>query len=106
VQGLLSMIHNLKLYETLVLRPWIQFWIRGVWTFCNQVNFGIFLFSTAIANSTMDYSTKMIENGVVDSPPSCDHILQGVSLPSPLRVRTKAATRLPSFRVDLRSSRK
>ena len=69
------MIHNLKLYKALTLRLWIQFWIKGIWTFCNQVNFGIFLFSTTIANSTMDYSTKMIENGVVDSPPSCGLVL-------------------------------
>ena len=27
-----------------------------------------FLYSIAIANSTMDSSTKMMENGVVDSP--------------------------------------
>jgi hypothetical protein len=49
------------------------------------------LFSIAIVNLMMDYSTKVIVDSVFDSPSSCNHILQVVSLPFPLRVKTKAA---------------
>jgi hypothetical protein len=65
-----------------------------------------FLFPIATANSMMDYSTKVIEDGIVDSPPSRGHVRQGVSSPSPLRVRINAAAQLPSSRVGSRSSQK
>jgi hypothetical protein len=40
----------------------------------SQRSKGNFLFSTATANSIMDYSAKVIEDNVVDSPPSRGHI--------------------------------
>ena len=45
------------------------------------------LYSTATAQSTMDYSRKAVEDDVVDSPPSCGIIPLPISLPSPLRGR-------------------
>ena len=45
---------------------------------------GNFLYSAATAQSTMDYSPKAMEDGVVDSPPSRE-VLVAVNLPSPLR---------------------
>ena len=45
---------------------------------------GTLLYSTATAQSTMDYSPKAIEDKVVDSPPSRE-VLVAVNLPSPFR---------------------
>ena len=45
---------------------------------------GNLLYSTATAQSTMDYSPKAVEDGVVDSPPSHE-VLVAVNLPYPLR---------------------
>ena len=53
---------------------------------CNIVK-GIFLYSTATAQSTMDYLPKAIKDGVVDSPPSHAVILVAVDSPSPLQVK-------------------
>jgi hypothetical protein len=58
------------------------------------------------ANSTMDYSTKMIEDGVVDNSPSCGQALLTVSLPSSLRGRTSPVVRILSTATDSRSFRK
>ena len=44
---------------------------------------GNFLYSTAIAQSTMDYLPKAIEDGVVDSPPNCG-VTVAMNSPSPL----------------------
>jgi hypothetical protein len=72
----------------------------------SQRSKGNFLFSAATANSTMDYSAKVIEDGVVDSPPSRGHVSQVVSSPSPLRVKTKAAASILRSPADSRSFRK
>ena len=45
---------------------------------------GNLLYSAATAQSTMDYSPKAVEDGVVDSPPSRE-VLVAVNSPSPLR---------------------
>ena len=44
---------------------------------------GNLLYSAATAQSTMDYSPKAVEDGVVDSPPSRE-VLVAVNSPSPL----------------------
>jgi hypothetical protein len=72
----------------------------------SQPSKGNYLFSAATANSTMDYSTKVIEDGVVDSPPSSNHVPQVVSSPSPLRAYMKAITHLQSSGAFSRSSQK
>jgi hypothetical protein len=72
----------------------------------SQQSKGNFLFSAATTHSTMDFLAKVIEDGVVDSPPSHGHVLQGVSSPSPLRIKTAVVARWPSSRADSRSSQK
>ena len=49
---------------------------------------GNFLYSAAIANSTMDSPAKMMEDGVVDSPPNCNAQPLRVSPPSPLKAKS------------------
>ena len=49
-----------------------------------QPSKGNLLYSAATAQSTMDYSPKAMEDGVVDSPPSRE-VVVAVNLPSPLR---------------------
>ena len=46
---------------------------------------GHLLYSAAIAQSTMDYSRKAVEDDVVDSPPSRGIIPVPINSPSPLR---------------------
>ena len=46
---------------------------------------GHLLYSAAIAQSTMDYSQKAVEDDVVDSPPNRAIILVPINSPSPLR---------------------
>ena len=45
---------------------------------------GNLLYSAATTQSTMDYSPKAMEDGVVDSPPSCE-VLVAMNSPFPLR---------------------
>lgn len=63
---------------------------------------GNFLCSAATANSTMDFSTNPMEDGVVDSPPSrATHLPKSCS-PSPLRPTHPLTSRMspsPSKRV-------
>ena len=67
---------------------------------------GNFFYSTATTNSTMDNSTKTLEDGVVDSPPNCNvHPLRFSSL-SPLKAKSITKTRRPGSYGDSRSSRK
>ena len=49
---------------------------------------GKFLYFVATANSTIDSSTKTMEDGVVDSLPNCNALLVKVSSPSPLRAKS------------------
>jgi hypothetical protein len=56
---------------------------------------GNFLYSAATANSTMDFSTTAVEEGVVDSPPAHIPLENGVCSPSPLR-----STRVMASPVD------
>ena len=46
---------------------------------------GNFLYSGATAQSTMDFSTKPIKDGVVNSPPPRGSRIAAVHSPSPLR---------------------
>jgi hypothetical protein len=69
----------------------------------SQRSKGNFLYSTALANSTMDYSTKVIEDGVVDSPLSRGHVPHVVGSSSPLRVKMRAVVRILSSVAGLRS---
>jgi hypothetical protein len=65
----------------------------GGWD-CSLQSKGNFLYSTAIANSTMDSSTKMIEDGIVDSPPIRNAQYMTISSPSPLRAKSTTPARL------------
>jgi hypothetical protein len=60
------------------------------------------LYSTATANSTIDFATKVIEDSVVDSPPSRGHVPQVVSSPSPLKMKTRGTARILSPFADSR----
>ena len=55
---------------------------------------GNFLCSATTANSTMDFSTKPVEDGVVDSPPNRAHRLRKSCSPSPLRSRDPTTSRM------------
>ncbi len=57
---------------------------------------GNFLYSAATAHSTMDYSTKGIEDDVVDSPPNERGVRLPVCSPSPLRGRCAPSSPIPS----------
>lgn len=66
---------------------------------------GNFFCSAATAQSTMDFSTKPIQHGVVDSPPNGGARPVPKSSPSPLRSRepsTSRRSRSPSDRVPQR----
>jgi hypothetical protein len=52
---------------------------------CSLQSKGNFLYYAATANSTMDNSTKTMDDGVVDSPSNRNAQLVIVSSPSPLR---------------------
>jgi hypothetical protein len=80
-------------------------WGGGRWDGSIQSK-GNFLYSTAIANSTMDCSTKMMEDGVVESPPNRNVQPVAVSSPSPLRAKCATPTRNRHSFGDSRSSRK
>jgi hypothetical protein len=67
---------------------------------------GNFFYSAATTNSTMDCSTKMMEDGVVDSPPNRNVQPVVVSSPSPLRAKCATPTRNRHSFGDSRSSRK
>ena len=59
----------------------------GAYAF-SQHSKGNLLYSAPIAQSTMDYSSKAVDDGVVDSPPSRGAPL-AVNSPSPLRGKDK-----------------
>jgi len=59
---------------------------------------GNFLYSAATAQSTMDYSSAKIQEGVVDSPPSRGAIPSPVHSPSPMRTSVMGATLEDRFR--------
>jgi hypothetical protein len=77
----------------------------GRWEFSTQ-NKGYILHSAATANSAMDYLTKLIEDGVVDSPPKRSTNPMTVSSLSPLRVRTRTTVPILSSNADSRSFHK
>ena len=52
---------------------------------CNTVNETFVFCSTSL--STMDYSLKAVDDGVMDSPPNCAVIPVAVNLPSSLRCK-------------------
>ena len=53
---------------------------------------GNFLYSAPMVNSTMDFSVKPIEEGVVDSPPNSKLRLPILYSPSPLRSMDRRAS--------------
>ena len=55
-------------------------------------------------NSTMDRLTKMIEDGVVDSPPNCNGQPLTVSSPSPLKAKSTKLVYIQGSFGDSRSS--
>lgn len=55
---------------------------------------GNFLCSAITTNSKMDFSTKPVEDGVVDSPPNKAHRLRKSCSPSPLRSRDPTTSRM------------
>jgi hypothetical protein len=67
---------------------------------------GNFLYFAAIENFAMDNSTRMIEDGVVDSPPSRGALPMTVRSPLPLRVKSRTMMRILNSKIDSRSSRK
>jgi hypothetical protein len=54
----------------------------------------------------MDYSTKVMEDSAVDSPPSRGPVLTAVTSPSPLKGRTSFGAWILKSWTDLRSIRK
>jgi hypothetical protein len=60
----------------------------GGWD-CSVHSKGNFLYFAATTNLIMDNSTKMIEDGIVDSPPNCNAHPVTVSFPSPLKAKQR-----------------
>jgi hypothetical protein len=58
---------------------------------------GNFLYSAATAHSTMDYSSKNVDDDVVDSPPNDKGVRLPVSSPSPLRKKCAIGSPLRSM---------
>ena len=54
-----------------------------------QQSKGNFLYSTATSNSIMDYSIKVMEDSIVDSPPSHNPVLTTVMSPLLLKGRIR-----------------
>ena len=54
-------------------------------------------------NLVMDYSTKFIEDGIVDIPPSRSANSMILNSPSPLRIRTRIAVHTLCLNVDSKS---
>ena len=75
--------------------PQIPSWIMDNFLFLALENF---LCSAATANSTMDFSTKPIDNSVLDSPPSRSRRLPISCSPSPLQPPRRPTLPLDSDR--------
>jgi hypothetical protein len=73
---------------------------------CSLQSKGNFFNSVTIANSTMDSSTKTMDDGVVDSPPNRNAQPVTVSSPSPLRAKSTTPICIRESFGDSRSSRK
>jgi hypothetical protein len=73
---------------------------------CSLQSKGNFLYSVAITNLTMDSSTKMMEDGVVDSPPNRNTQPVIVSSLSPLRAKSTTSVQIRGSFGDSRSSHK
>ena len=67
---------------------------------------GNFLFSAPTVNSTMDFSVKPIEEGVVDSPPNSKLRLPMLCSPSPLRSMDRHASSMLPASSDKGTQRK
>jgi hypothetical protein len=67
---------------------------------------GNILYSAATANSTMDSSTKIMEDGIVDSPPTRNAQPLRVISPLPLRTKSMTPTHIQGSFSNSRSSRK
>jgi len=53
---------------------------------------GYILYSARTAQSTMDFSTMSMEDGVVDSPPNGGQRAKVVSSPSPMKCPSQSAS--------------
>jgi hypothetical protein len=105
--GLAYQTRDMKMCQEIALHPWIQSWIGGGGRWDGSIQSkGNFLYSVATTNSTKDSSTKMMEDGVVDSPPNRNVQPVAVSSPSPLRAKCATPTRNRQSFGDSRSSRK
>ena len=58
----------------------------------SQSGLGHIMFSAATAQSTMDFSTMPVEDGVVDSPPNGGKRPHPVTSPSPLKCRRQSSS--------------
>ena len=67
---------------------------------------GNFLYSAPTVNSTMDFSVKPIEEGVVDSPPNSKFRLPILCSPSPLRSMGRHVSSMSPDSSDKRTQRK
>ena len=67
---------------------------------------GNFLYSAPTVNSTMDFSVKPIEEGVVDSPPNSKLRLPISCSPSPLRLMGRRASSMSPDSSDRGTQRK
>ena len=73
---------------------------------CALQSKGDFLYSAAIANSTMENSAKTMEDGVVDSSPNRNAQPLRISSPSPLKAKLTTKTRCSGSFGDSRTLRK
>ena len=65
-----------------------------------------FLYSAALANSTIYYSTKVMEDSLVDSPPTRGPVPNSVMSSLPLKGKTRFGARILNSGTDLRSIQK
>jgi hypothetical protein len=92
--GLAYQTRDMKMCQEIALHPWIQSWTGGGGGWDGSIQSkGNFLYSAATANSTMDCSMKMMEDGIVDSPPNRNVQPIAVSSLSPLRAKCTTPTR-------------
>ncbi len=68
----------------------------------SQSGLGHIMYSAATAQSTMDFSTLPIEDGVVNSPPDGGKRPRPISSPSPLKSRTRPSS--PELRSEVEKS--
>ena len=95
-------IHNT---DNCVALPSLQRLYPQLRTVCD-IEHKIFLSSAPTVNSTMDFSVKPIEEGVVDSPPNSKLCLPVLYSPSPLRLMDRHASTMSPDSSDKGMQRK